>query len=193
MRWAGEDRFNAEFARAARGEPRRVAILKAITAVESAFNPGAIGDDGSSFGLTQLHLPTLRGLGYTGDPSLLADPAAGVPLALAWSMRLLEELEEQLGPSNFAELFSAWNCGARRTVGTATGWSSRCRKSAGGYVNQDYVDRAMSAYRYFAGLDDGTPPVPPTLPSLPGGIPPSLVALLVVVGVAALLWLRGGL
>jgi soluble lytic murein transglycosylase-like protein len=65
-------------------------IAEAVMAVESSYNPGAIGGAGE-IGLMQILPSTARMLGFTGTPSELAVPATNVHygvtyLAEAWRL-----------------------------------------------------------------------------------------------------------
>ncbi len=53
------------------------ALLAAVAKRESGFNPGAIGDNGTSFGLMQLNI---YGAGAGYSPAQLLDPATNVYL-----------------------------------------------------------------------------------------------------------------
>ena len=122
------------------GNQVRFALLKAIVARESDGDPNAIGDDGTSFGLAQIHLPTARGLGYTGDARGLLDPGLNLRLA----SKLLNELEGQLGAGDGSrrEVVSAYNCGAT----SSGGWRSRCRRTDGTFTNATYVEDVLTRF-----------------------------------------------
>lgn len=64
------------------------ALVDAVMAVESRYNPGVVGMDGE-VGLMQVMLPTARMMGFAGTPSELASPEVNVHygvryLAGAW-------------------------------------------------------------------------------------------------------------
>jgi Transglycosylase SLT domain len=86
--------------RAGRGEYRQLvereslafglppALVDAVMAVESRYNPGVVGMDGE-VGLMQVMLPTARMMGFSGTPAELASPEVNVHygvryLAGAW-------------------------------------------------------------------------------------------------------------
>lgn len=142
--FARENDFDGAFAAAAgwKGSDR-VALLKAIVAQESSFNPGAVGDDGHSLGLAQVQFATAQALGYSGSSAGLLDPATNLDLA----SKLLDELEGQL-PSR-PEVISAYNCGVQ-------GGRTRCLRADGTFTNQSYVDRVLSFLAYFGGSASGS-------------------------------------
>lgn len=93
--------FNRDW-RAARNEYRAIidrealafglppALVDAVMAVESRYNPASVGMDGE-VGLMQVMIPTARMLGFTGTPSELARPEVNVHygakyLAGAWRL-----------------------------------------------------------------------------------------------------------
>jgi hypothetical protein len=55
-------------------------LALAVTGPESGFDPAAVGDGGTSFGLTQLHW---GGLGTGYDAATLLDPVRNLAIAMA--------------------------------------------------------------------------------------------------------------
>lgn len=85
--------------------------IKAIIGTESSFNPWAIREEpkigDASRGLMQILLRTARGLGYTGEPEGLFDPALNIDLGT----RLLRQLIDRYGSGSFERIYSAYNSG----------------------------------------------------------------------------------
>jgi len=84
--------------------------ISAVIETESSWNPGAYRaepqiNDGS-YGLMQILVKTARGLGYTGDPDGLWDPATNIDLGT----KLLNELRGRYG-EDFRRVYSAYNSG----------------------------------------------------------------------------------
>lgn len=143
MPWARENEFDYAInpASAQYGVP--VALIKATIAVESGFNPAAINrnDPGYAWGLMQMIPATAKGLGYTGPmEALLTNPT----LAITLGTRLLAE-NLQRAKGSIPDSVSAYNGGFRPTLGFGA------KRPNGTYGNQAYVDKVMSAYRYFGG------------------------------------------
>jgi soluble lytic murein transglycosylase-like protein len=63
-----------------------VPLAHAVVRVESNYKPHLVGK-GATFGLMQIKYPTARGMGFTGKPKDLFDPATN----LEWGMRYLAE------------------------------------------------------------------------------------------------------
>lgn len=171
--WARQDDFDSiVYAAAARWrvEP---ALIKAVIATESGFNPRAYNpnDPGGAWGLMQVIEGTARFLGHRGPMSDLFDPAVGVDLGTRY-------LSVQQGRyPNVADTVAAYNAGSVRLRGDQR------------YVNQSYVDRVTGFLAYFrdyergkGGATGGVAPfpgadgaVPDTLPSPDPGGPRGLV------------------
>lgn len=87
-------------------------VIKAVIATESSFNPAAIREEprihDRSRGLMQVLEGTARGLGYTGDPKLIHDPAVGIMLGAM----LLAQLKAKYG--NWRDALAAYNGGKPR-------------------------------------------------------------------------------
>lgn len=87
-----------------------VSWIEAVIQVESAWNPNAyraepqISD--ASYGLMQLLTKTAAGLGFSGDPSALYDPATNIDLGT----KLLRQLRSSYG-DDFQRVYSAYNSG----------------------------------------------------------------------------------
>lgn len=108
--------------------------IKAVIGTESNFNPDAyraepqIND--ASYGLMQILSRTARGLGFSGDPDDLFDPAINIELG----SKLLAQLRRSYG-EDFRRIYSAYNSGnpdrwetssqVARNVNRALDWLSR--------------------------------------------------------------------
>lgn len=87
---AGRNEYRELVERESRAFGLPPALVDAIMAVESRYNPASIGLDGE-VGLMQLMIPTARMLGFTGSPAELAAPEINVHygtkyLAGAWRL-----------------------------------------------------------------------------------------------------------
>lgn len=87
---AGRNEYRELVERESRAFGLPPALVDAIMAVESRYNPASIGLDGE-VGLMQLMIPTARMLGFTGSPAELAAPEVNVHygtkyLAGAWRL-----------------------------------------------------------------------------------------------------------
>lgn len=85
--------------------------IKAVIDTESAWNAAAYRAEpkiqDASYGLMQLLSKTARGLGYTGDPDGLYDPATNIDLGT----KLLSQLRQRYG-DDFRAIYSAYNSGS---------------------------------------------------------------------------------
>jgi hypothetical protein len=79
----GGDRYRPIVEREAQASGLPPALVDAVMAVESRYNPAAIGADGE-IGLMQVMLPTARMLGFTGTPDQLAVPATNIHYGAAY-------------------------------------------------------------------------------------------------------------
>jgi soluble lytic murein transglycosylase-like protein len=87
---AGRNEYRELVERESRAFGLPPALVDAIMAVESRYNPASIGQDGE-VGLMQVMLPTARMLGFTGSPAELASPEINIHygtkyLAGAWRL-----------------------------------------------------------------------------------------------------------
>jgi soluble lytic murein transglycosylase-like protein len=162
--WRNERKYDREVGAAAAQFPAiPPAVIKAVIAKESGFNPDArrgepqLGD--SSHGLMQLLLRTARELGFTGTVAQLYLPLNNIYLGT----KLLNELWAQLG--NWPGVYSAYNGGVRPALGfgspatrplriclarDANGDCTTWRDvKPGEYSNQPYVDKVAEYRRYF--------------------------------------------
>lgn len=141
------------------------AVILAVIAIESRFDPDAIRGEphlnDSSYGLMQLLGTTARGLGYTGAPAGLFDPARNIDLGA----RLVADiLAARRG--DVAKMFSEYNGGYRPSLGfgepatkpitglcLARNAKGECIKAVnvpvGRFGNQDHVDRGLAAWADF--------------------------------------------
>ena len=150
MKWARERSYDGDVGAAASAYAVSPALIKAIIAVESGFNPAAINpnDPGSAWGLMQMIPATARGLGYTGPmESLLTDTTTAIRLGTA----LLRENLDRAGTVQGA--VSAYNGGYRPALGYGK------PSPTGVFANQPYVDRVMREYAYFSSQGDSGPVV----------------------------------
>jgi len=111
-------------------------LILAVMGVESAFSPNAYRaepqiNDGSR-GLMQILLGTARALGFQGPPSQLFEAPVNADLGTKYLARQLTRYN-----GSMADAVSAYNGGHALRV-------------AGGYANQAYVDRVLSAWVEFA-------------------------------------------
>jgi len=102
--------FDAEILASSRRWMVPESWISAVIETESSWNPGAYRaepqiNDGS-YGLMQILVKTARGLGYTGDPDGLWDPATNIDLGT----KLLNELRGRYG-EDFRRVYSAYNSG----------------------------------------------------------------------------------
>lgn len=107
--------------------------IRAVIDVESSWNPNAYNpnDPTGAWGLMQLLYRTAQGLGYTGAPDGLFDPATNI----YYGTKLLGQLRVQYG-DDFKRVYSAYNSGNPDL------WES----SQEVYAN---VMRAMDALAYY--------------------------------------------
>jgi len=111
--------------------------ILAVIEVESAFNAGAYRYEAklndASYGLMQLLYSTARGLGYTGSPEGLFDPAVNID----YGAKLLAQLRDRFG-ADFERVYSAYNSGRPDLYLTSDEvWN--------------HVQRAMAALEHYAG------------------------------------------
>ncbi len=55
-----------------------------IAYVESSFRPTAIGDDGRSFGLMQIQMPTAKDMGFKGNKKQLLNPKVNAKYSIRY-------------------------------------------------------------------------------------------------------------
>lgn len=168
-RWANEDTYDTAVQAAVSRVRSAVtpSLVKAVIAVESGFNPKAyraephIGD--ASRGLMQLLFRTATGLqGWQGAPQDLYDPALNVRLGTQY---LTDRIRAHGG--DVLAGVSAYNNGHGRRAVTPTTTclardaSGKCQRSftaqPGQFLNQPYVDKVVSALRYFDGATGTSP------------------------------------
>lgn len=168
-RWANENAYDAAVQNAVTRVRGAVtpSLVKAVIAVESGFNPKAyraephIGD--ASRGLMQLLFRTATGLqGWQGTPQDLYDPTLNVRLGTQY---LADRIRAHGG--DVLAGVSAYNNGHGRRAVTATTTclardsSGKCMRSftaqPGQFLNQPYVDKVVSALRYFEGTSGASP------------------------------------
>lgn len=80
---AGREQYRAIVEREAQDLGLPAALVDAIMAVESRYNPAVIGADGE-IGLMQVMLPTARMLGFAGTAEQLAIPATNIHYGAAY-------------------------------------------------------------------------------------------------------------
>ena len=216
MRWTRENAYDAAVQQASAEFGVRVPLIKGVIGRESAFVPNAmrgepqIGD--ASYGLMQLLYSTARGLGYTGTPEGLFDPATNIH----YGTQLLAQNLSRTGGDE-ASTISAYNGGWRPSLGfgvratralrVCLAWKQAaprdpklrvlardCAKvqnvAAGEFANQPHVDAVLANVRYFE-QQQAQPPAP-SAPSTAGIANVGTVAgaLLSAVLLGILWWLR---
>jgi len=102
-------------------------LVKAIIWVESKGNPYLVGRDGE-IGLMQILPSTAQDLGID-NPNLLFDPVVNIRTGANY---LRYQLKRYGG--NIKDAIAAYNAGS-------------ARKYNGVYVNQDYVNKVLNAYK----------------------------------------------
>lgn len=82
----------------------------AMWQIESALNPRAVGDDGTSFGIGQVQRPTANDIGVTGD---LLDPYHGGKASMLYLKELKRLIQSKNGGRSvtFGQLVMAYNGG----------------------------------------------------------------------------------
>jgi hypothetical protein len=80
---AGREQYRAIVEHEAQDFGLPAALVDAIMAVESRYNPAVIGADGE-IGLMQVMLPTARMLGFAGTPEQLAMPVTNIHYGAAY-------------------------------------------------------------------------------------------------------------
>lgn len=192
-RYAREHDFDREIADAARDYRVPVAMLKAIIAAESEFNPRAYRYEkhlnDASYGLMQLLYRTAKSLGYTGTPDGLYDPRTNIRLGAAY---MADNLRTAAGNGHSMEAaISAYNAGFS---GVRRGDGKRTTNAPGApFINQAYVNKVLGLMQYFGGAGSGPQPLQTVTinaqrDTAPRGIP--LVAVAAAVLIAVLI-LRG--
>lgn len=146
MMWASENKYDEIIAKKASKYNVPVALVKAVMAKESSFNPKAYKAepqiDDASRGLMQVLFRTAKNLGFKGaSPDMLFDPGINIEFGTAL---LADNLKRTGGKVDAA--VAAYNAG----------WSKvrpndAPRKPDNTYVNQSYVDDVNVYYAYFAG------------------------------------------
>lgn len=166
MRYARENDFDSIINAAAARWGVPAALVKAIVATESEFNPhatartGGDGKRGGSYGLMQMSLQTARALGFTGDAAELYDPGVNIGLGT----RYLHDLVKEAGAGGYGldSAISAYNAGNskwRRGDGPRVGSIARAtpqQAMAVPFINQPYVNRALELMQYFQSQGMGT-------------------------------------
>lgn len=172
----------------ARGSVVPVSLVKAIIATESHFKPNAfrnepqIGD--ASRGLMQILLRTAQGVGFSGTPQELLQPAINIKYGVAF----LSQLARSKG--DLLTAISAYNNGNGRRATKATTVclahdpvSGDCIRSytaqPGEFLNQPYVDKVVAAWQSYG----GTPPA--------GSVSVAGLGTLVALGAGLFLVMRG--
>ena len=178
-RWSRQDDFDGEVATVAQRYRLEPALIKAVVAAESSFNPLAHraesprpslpptpdfpeGGD-ASFGLMQVLARTARALGYKGTLDGLFHPATSLDLGA----RLLRDNMNRTS-NNVADSISAYNGGFRPSLGFGSPLPS------GEYGNQVHVSRVLSHLDYFRAWErqkGGAGLTPATFPAGPVGHP----------------------
>lgn len=133
-RWARETTYDTLIVAAASAVQLDPDLVRGLIGQESGFNPRAVGDDGSSFGLMQVQTATAKGVGVVGD---LLDPETNLRAGCRY-------LAEQIGRTGSVPAgLSAYNGGYRPTLGFGA------KLADGRFRNQTYVDRVLINMTYF--------------------------------------------
>lgn len=174
---------------AARGDWEIEALIRAIIATESAWDPTAINPSDPSYGLMQVMPHAAGGAGPPGvTGEQLLDPASNIRAGAAYLWTLME----RYGRGSLSDVIAAYNAGRPR------------RGPDGRYTNQRYVDEVQQYLAWYMTHLPATPgpsgpeplsplePLEPTGPSPEGGL--ATVGLgpllgLVALAVAAGLWI----
>jgi len=188
MRWTRENTYDAAVQQASAEFGVRVPLIKGVIGRESAFVPNArrgepqIGD--ASYGLMQLLYSTAKGLGYTGTPEGLYDPAVNIH----YGTQLLAQNLSRAGGDE-ASAISAYNGGWRPSLGfgvratqplrVCLAWKQTaprdpklrvlardCAKvqnvAVGQFANQPHVDAVLANVQYFE-QQALAPEIPPAI------------------------------
>lgn len=162
MRYPNETKFDAYIHRARQQFPDVPSwVIKAVIATESCFDPGAYNPEtgsptGASRGLMQVTEKTAQGLGFSGSPNRLNDPATNI----YYGTKLLSQLYK----GDWRDAVSAYNGGYRPHLGFGARMERkgvRCMGRVvpvGEYCNQKHVERFMKHAKYFAAKDGVTLP-----------------------------------
>lgn len=170
-------------------------LVLGIIQAESNFDPAAYRDEpqigDASRGLMQLLLMTARGLGFSGAPSQLFDPATNVQLGTK-----LISLNLAARAGNVGKALSQYNGGYRPSLGFGEPFAS-----TGKFKNQAYVDKVLGYRDEFAkALAPSAPPSTGTGGTGPGSLDPAgdgsmktavVIAAVVTIGAALLAFLKG--
>lgn len=151
--WPNENTFNKNFLPVAVEIGVPVSVLKGVAAMESAFNPKAyraepqIND--ASYGLMQILHKTAAGVGYTGAPDGLFDPATNIKYGGVYLAGLLKKYPD------LSAAVASYNMGRPRKASETTDIIKKiypatdAERATWVYANQPYVDRVMSYIAYF--------------------------------------------
>ena len=167
MPWVNENAYDTFIAGAikASGDVVSLPLVKAIIAVESSFNPKAyrveakIND--ASRGLMQILLRTAQGVGFSGAPDELFDPKTNI----TYGVKFLSSLVRAKGGDTLAAISAYNNGNGKRATKTtpvclARDKTGKCIRThiakPGEFFNQPYVDKVLSALKYFGGSIDST-------------------------------------
>jgi len=116
------------------------ALVSAIIQKESGGDPRAFNPEGAgtnpSRGLMQVRWSTALGLGFTGKPESLFDPAVNIDLGA----KLLRQLWDQFN-GRLEDVVAAYNGGPKMVTQ---------RMPGAAYRNQDYVDKVLAFMREHA-------------------------------------------
>lgn len=163
MPWVNENAYDAiiDDAIAASGGVVSRPLVKAIIAVESAFNPKAyrveVKISDASRGLMQILLRTARGVGFTGDPAELFDPKTNI----TYGVKFLSNLVRSKNGDMLAAISAYNNGNGKRAKVTTPVCLARDQKTGkcvrtfiakpGEFFNQPYVDKVLRTLKYFGG------------------------------------------
>lgn len=136
-RYSRQDDFEVEIAAASQRYGVEPALIKAVIARESAFNPMAHNpnDPGGAWGLMQVIEGTARWLGHRGEMSELFTPSVGIALGTKYL-----GLQRLKYPA-IADTVASYNAGSPRHT------------ASGAYINQPYVTGVLDLLAYFRAYD----------------------------------------
>lgn len=139
MLYRRENEFDAAISAASATYGVSSALLKAVFANESGFDPSATGDAGRAFGIGQMWLSTAKGLGFGGTGADLLRAEIAIPLAAKY---LGNQLVRYHGDQ--AAALSAYNAGHNMIPPSGP-------EAIANVTNRDYLRRGLIHLAYFSG------------------------------------------
>jgi soluble lytic murein transglycosylase-like protein len=169
VKFSREHAYDVAIAAAAERWKVPVALIKAIIAKESEFQPRATALDrgdaarGGSYGLMQLSLETAHELGFRGTVQDLYDAAVNVNLGARYLRDLLSEATAGgYGVDSVISAYNAGNSAYRRGDGRRVGSIAHATPAEAArvpFINEDdYVRPVLELMRYFERSESGIQP-----------------------------------